>query len=56
MAISTHLTELLEIRHPILLAPMDVVADGKPAAEVVDRMVRQASVLLAGSNRYRVSE
>jgi len=43
--ISTHLTELLKIRHPILLAPMDVVADGKLAATMA---------LLAGSNRYRI--
>ena len=28
MSISTRLTELLRIKHPILLAPMDVVADG----------------------------
>jgi nitronate monooxygenase len=34
MAISTRLTELLEVQHPILLAPMDVVADGKLAAAV----------------------
>jgi NAD(P)H-dependent flavin oxidoreductase YrpB (nitropropane dioxygenase family) len=34
MAISTRLTELLRIAHPILLAPMDVVADGRLAAAV----------------------
>jgi nitronate monooxygenase len=34
MAISTRLTELLEVRHPILLAPMDQVADGRLAATV----------------------
>jgi nitronate monooxygenase len=34
MAISTRLTELLRVQHPILLAPMDVVADGKLAATV----------------------
>src|SRR5690349_1744976 len=34
MAISTRLTGLLKIQHPILLAPMDVVADGKLAATV----------------------
>ena len=34
MPISTRLTELLKITHPILLAPMDVVADGKLAATV----------------------
>jgi len=34
MAISTRLTELLKIQHPILLAPMDLVADGKLAATV----------------------
>src|SRR5437868_5744581 len=34
MAISTRLTELLKIQHPILLAPMDIVADGKLAAAV----------------------
>lgn len=33
-SISTRLTELLGIEHPILLAPMDVVADGKLAAAV----------------------
>jgi NAD(P)H-dependent flavin oxidoreductase YrpB (nitropropane dioxygenase family) len=41
MVISTRLGEMLKIRHPILLAPMDVVADGKPAAEVIDRMVKR---------------
>jgi nitronate monooxygenase len=34
MPISTRITELLKIQHPILLAPMDVVADGKLAATV----------------------
>ena len=34
MPISTRLTELLEVQHPILLAPMDLVADGKLAATV----------------------
>jgi nitronate monooxygenase len=34
MPISTRLTELLKVQHPILLAPMDVVADGKLAATV----------------------
>src|SRR4051812_13772860 len=34
MPISTRLTELLKIIHPILLAPMDVVADGQLAATV----------------------
>ena len=34
MTISTRVTELLGIRHPILLAPMDLVSDGKLAAEV----------------------
>jgi nitronate monooxygenase len=34
MAISTRLTERLGITHPIMLAPMDVVADGKLAATV----------------------
>src|ERR1041385_5883211 len=34
MRIATRLTELLKIQHPILLAPMDVVADGKLAATV----------------------
>ena len=34
MSISTRLTELLRIKHPILLAPMDVVADGRLAAAV----------------------
>lgn len=34
MSISTRLTELLRIKHPILLAPMDLVADGKLAAAV----------------------
>lgn len=33
-SISTRLTELLRIRHPILLAPMDIVADGRLAAAV----------------------
>jgi hypothetical protein len=31
-----------------------MISDIPPAKEVVDRMVRQASALLAGSNRYRV--
>ena len=34
MTISTRLTELLRVEHPIMLAPMDVVADGKLAATV----------------------
>ena len=34
MPIATRLTELLRLEHPILLAPMDVVADGKLAATV----------------------
>ncbi len=33
---------------------VDMIADIPPAAEVVDRMVKEASALLAGSNRYRV--
>jgi nitronate monooxygenase len=33
-SISTRLTELLGIEHPVLLAPMDLVADGKLAAAV----------------------
>lgn len=32
--ISTRLTELLGVQHPILLAPMDLVADGRLAAAV----------------------
>ena len=34
MPIATRLTERLRIKHPILLAPMDIVADGKLAATV----------------------
>src|SRR3954463_8644210 len=34
MTISTRLTELLRVEHPIMLAPMDIVADGKLAAIV----------------------
>jgi nitronate monooxygenase len=34
MPISTRLTELLKVEHPIMLAPMDVVADGALAASV----------------------
>ena len=34
MAISTRVTEMLGIAHPILLAPMDLVSDGKLAAAV----------------------
>ena len=34
MSISTRLTELLKIEHPILLAPMDIVSDGRLAAAV----------------------
>src|SRR5438477_131720 len=34
MPISNRLTDLLGIRHPILLAPMDLVADGRLAAAV----------------------
>src|SRR5947199_5942357 len=34
MAITTRLTELLKVEHPILLAPMDLVADGRLAATV----------------------
>jgi nitronate monooxygenase len=34
MLISTRLPELLDIKHPVLLAPMDLVADGRLAAIV----------------------
>src|SRR4051812_42496486 len=34
MPITTRLTELLRVEHPIMLAPMDIVADGKLAAIV----------------------
>src|SRR5271166_6268595 len=34
MSISTRLTEILHIDHPILLAPMDLIADGRLAAAV----------------------
>ncbi len=34
MAIKTPLTKLLDIEHPILLAPMDVVSGGRLAAAV----------------------
>jgi nitronate monooxygenase len=34
MPITTRLTERLGVRHPILLAPMDIVADGRLAAAV----------------------
>jgi nitronate monooxygenase len=34
MSISTRLTQLLGIKHPILLAPMDIVSDGRLAAAV----------------------
>ena len=33
---------------------VDMISDIPPAREVVDRMVKEASALLAGSNRYRV--
>lgn len=34
---------------------VDMISDIPPAGEVVDRMVTEASALLAGSNRYRVA-
>jgi nitronate monooxygenase len=34
---------------------VDMISDIPPAREVVDRMVKEASALLAGSNRYRVA-
>ena len=34
MAIATRLTERLGVKHPVMLAPMDLVADGKLAATV----------------------
>jgi len=34
MPITTRLTERLDVRHPILLAPMDIIADGRLAAAV----------------------
>src|SRR3989440_10431183 len=34
MPISTRLTDVLKIEHPILLAPMDIVADGRLAGTV----------------------
>ena len=34
MSISTRITEILRVRYPIMLAPMDIVADGRLAAVV----------------------
>jgi nitronate monooxygenase len=34
---------------------VDMISDIPPAREVIDRMVKEASALLAGSNRYRVA-
>src|SRR5947199_10767528 len=34
MTISTRLTELLRVEHPIMLAPVDIVAEGRLAATV----------------------
>jgi nitronate monooxygenase len=34
---------------------VDMISDIPPAKEVVDRMVKEASALLAGSNRYRIA-
>src|SRR5271163_1240627 len=34
MSISTRLTDLLKVKHPILLAPMDIVSNGRLAATV----------------------
>jgi nitronate monooxygenase len=34
MSISTRLTQILQIAHPILLAPMDIVSDGRLASAV----------------------
>jgi nitronate monooxygenase len=34
MSIATRLTDILRVQHPIMLAPMDVVADGRLAALV----------------------
>jgi nitronate monooxygenase len=34
---------------------VDMISDIPPAAEVVERIAKEASALLAGSNRYRVS-
>ena len=34
MSLATRLTKLLAVEHPILLAPMDLVADGRLAATV----------------------
>src|SRR5689334_16636951 len=34
MALRTRLTQLLDIRHPVVLAPMDLVAGARLAAEV----------------------
>jgi len=34
MSIATRLTELLGVKHPVMLAPMDIVADGRLAATV----------------------
>lgn len=36
---------------------VDLIADILPAAEIVDRMVKEASVLLSSaSNRYRITQ
>jgi nitronate monooxygenase len=34
MAIQNRLTQTLEIQHPVLLAPMDIISGGKLAAAV----------------------
>jgi hypothetical protein len=33
-----------------------MISDIPPAAEVVERIAKEAAALLAGSNRFRVSE
>ena len=50
MPITTRLTERLGVRHPIMLAPMDVVADGRLAA-AVSRPAASASSAAATAMR-----
>ena len=44
MPITTPLTQLLGIKHPILLAPMDTIAGSRLTRAVVDRNAMNGSV------------
>lgn len=46
-SLTTPLTRLLGIRHPVLCAPLDLVTAIEPAAAILERVVAEATYALA---------